>query len=161
MRLWSFSNDLFCDSVPYAYPLIALSPLYCRDAIARRIRKPAGKERSNMGKAIPALFLLSLMTGAVMAQEPTVTSLMEKGLTDNPGKEVMMITVQYAPGGSDPKHRHNAQTVLYVLEGSVVMQVRGGEQARLTPGLTFYEGADDVHIVGGNSSDTNPAKFLV
>jgi quercetin dioxygenase-like cupin family protein len=86
---------------------------------------------------------------------------MAKGLTDNPGKEVLMITVEYAPGGSDPVHRHNAQAFVYVLEGSVVMQVRGGKPATLTPGQTFYEGPDDVHIVGRNASDTKPAKFLV
>jgi quercetin dioxygenase-like cupin family protein len=119
------------------------------------------KERSNMAKAILTLVLLGLTTDSVMAQEPTATSLMAKGLTDNPGKEVLMITVEYAPGGSDPVHRHNAQAFVYVLEGSVVMQVRGGKPATLTPGQTFYEGPDDVHIVGRNASDTKPAKFLV
>jgi len=72
-----------------------------------------------------------------------------------------MITVEYAPGGSDPVHRHNAPAVLYVLEGSVVMQVRGCKEVTLTPGQVFYEGADDVHIVGRNASGRKPAKFLV
>jgi len=108
-----------------------------------------------------ALVLASLMTGAAMAQQAKVTSLMSKDLTENPGKEVLMITVEYPPGASDPIHRHNAQALVYVLEGSIVMQVRGGEQVTLTPGQTFYEGLDDVHVVGRNASSTKPAKFLV
>ena len=78
-----------------------------------------------------------------------------------PAKEVLMITVEYAPGGSDPVHRHNAQAFVYVLEGSIVMQVKGEKQVTLTPGQTFYEGPDDVHTVGRNASSTKPAKFLV
>ena len=114
-----------------------------------------------MAKAMLTLVLLCMMTGSSMAQEPTVTSLMAKELTDIPGREVLMITVEYPPGGSDPVHRHNAHGFIYVLEGSVVMQVRGGKQVTLTPGQTFYEGTDDVHIVGRNASGTKPAKFLV
>ncbi len=96
-----------------------------------------------------------------MAQETKVTSLLSKDLTDIPGKEGLMITVEYPPGGSDPIHRHNADAFLYVLEGSIVMQVKGGKPVTLTPGQTFYEGFDDVHIVGRNASKTKPAKFLV
>ena len=114
-----------------------------------------------MAEAILTLVLLGLTTDSVMAQEPTVTSLMAKGLTDNPGKEVLMITVEYAPGGSDPVHRHNAQAFVYVLEGSVVMQLKGGQQVTLTPGQSFYEGPDDVHVIDRNASATQPAKFLV
>ena len=72
-----------------------------------------------------------------------------------------MMTVVHAPGGSDPVHRHNAHAFVYVLEGSVVMQVKGGKQVTLTPGQTFYEGPADVHVVGRNASNTKPAKFLV
>ena len=72
-----------------------------------------------------------------------------------------MITVEYAPGGSDPIHRHNAHAFVYVLEGSVVMQLKGGKEITLTPGQTFYEGPNDVHVVGRNASSTKPAKFLV
>ena len=72
-----------------------------------------------------------------------------------------MITVEYAPGGVDPIHRHNAHAIVYVLEGSIVMQVKGGREVTLNPGETFYEGPDDVHIVGRNASRTKPAKFLV
>jgi quercetin dioxygenase-like cupin family protein len=105
--------------------------------------------------------LLCLMTGAAMAQEAKVTPLMSKDLTENPGKEVLMITVEYAPGGSSPVHRHNAQAFVYVLDGSVVMQVKGGKQVTLTPGQTFYEGPDDVHVVSRNASGAKPAQFLV
>jgi quercetin dioxygenase-like cupin family protein len=86
---------------------------------------------------------------------------MTKAMADMPGKEALMLTVEYPPGSSDPVHRHNAQAFVYVLEGSVVMQVRGGKQVTLTPGQTFYEGPDDVHVVGRNASSTRPAKFLV
>ena len=80
---------------------------------------------------------------------------------DCPGKEGLVITVEYAPGGSDPIHRHNAHSFVYVLEGSVVMQLKGGKEITLTPGQTFYEGPNDVHVVGRNASSTKPAKFLV
>ena len=105
--------------------------------------------------------LLGLIAGPLMAQEAEVTSLMSKDLMDFPGKEGLVITVEYAPGGSDPIHRHDAHAFLYVLEGSVVMQVKGGEEITLTPGQTFYEGPNDVHVVGRNASSTKPAKFLV
>jgi quercetin dioxygenase-like cupin family protein len=112
-------------------------------------------------KKIIMVVLLSLMAGPLMAQEPEVTPLMSKDLTDFPGKEGLVMTVEYAPGGSDPIHRHNAHGFLYVLEGSVVMQVQGGKEVTLTPGQTFYEGPNDVHVVGRNASHTKPAKFLV
>jgi quercetin dioxygenase-like cupin family protein len=104
---------------------------------------------------------LSLIAGTLTAQEVKVTSLMSKVMTDVSGKEGLLITVEYPPGGSDPIHRHNAHAFLYVLEGSVVMQVKGGKEVTLTPGQTFYEGSNDVHIVGRNASSTQPAKFLV
>jgi quercetin dioxygenase-like cupin family protein len=107
------------------------------------------------------VMLLCLMTGALMAQEAKVTSLMSKDLTDIPGKEVEMITVEYPPGSTDPIHRHNAHAFVYVLEGTIVMQLKGGKEVTLTPGQTFYEGPDDVHIVGRNASSTKPAKFVV
>ena len=72
-----------------------------------------------------------------------------------------MLVVDYPPGGADPVHRHNAHAFVYVLEGSIVMQVRGGKEVTLTPGQTFYEGPTDVHTVGRNASNTEPAKFLV
>lgn len=72
-----------------------------------------------------------------------------------------MITVTFPPGSTDPIHRHNAHTFIYVLEGSIIMQVEGGKQVTLTPGQTFYEGPTDVHTVGRNASTTAPAKFVV
>jgi len=102
-----------------------------------------------------------LMPGALVAQKAKVTELMSKDLTNLPGKEGLMITVEYPPGSSDPIHRHNAHAFVYVLEGSIVMQVRGGKEMTLTPGQTFYEGPNDVHIVGRNASQTKPAKFVV
>src|SRR5215831_6365255 len=107
------------------------------------------------------LVLLCILTSTVMAQEPKVTELMTKNLSEIPGKEVLMITVEYPPGGSDPIHRHNAAAFVYVLEGSVVMQVKGGKPVTLGPGETFYEGPDDIHIVGRNASNTKPARFVV
>jgi quercetin dioxygenase-like cupin family protein len=101
------------------------------------------------------------MTGHLMAQEAKVTPLMTKELADIPGKEAEMITVDYAPGGSDPIHRHNAHAFVYMLEGSVVLQVKGGKEVTLTPGQTFYEGPDDVHLISRNASNSKPAKFLV
>ena len=105
--------------------------------------------------------LAFLATGALVVNEPKVTQVSSKDLTDIPGKEGVMLTVEYPPGGSDPIHRHNAHAFVYVLEGSVVMQLKGGQQVTLTPGQTFYEGPDDVHVVDRNASATNPAKFLV
>lgn len=107
------------------------------------------------------LALAFLMSGPLAAQEAMVAELLSKDLTNLPGKEGLMITVEYPPGSSDPIHRHKAHAFVYVLEGSVVMQVRGGKQVTLTPGQTFYEGPDDVHVVGRNASGTKPAKFVV
>jgi quercetin dioxygenase-like cupin family protein len=90
-----------------------------------------------------------------------VTPLMSKDLANYPGKEGLMILVEYPPGSSDPIHRHNAHAFVYVIEGSIVMQLKGGKSVTLTPGQTFYEGPDDVHIVGRNASNTKPAKFVV
>ena len=107
------------------------------------------------------LALACLMSSALLAQEAKVTELMSKDLTNLPGKEGLMVTVVYPPGSTDPIHRHNAHGFIYVLEGSIVMQVRGGKEVTLTPGQTFYEGPDDVHVVGRNASKTKPAKFVV
>jgi quercetin dioxygenase-like cupin family protein len=122
---------------------------------------PPANERSTMKRTTISLLLLSLMTSAVTAQGPDVMTVMSKDLTDIPGKEVLMITVEYPPGGSDPVHQHDAHGFIYVLEGSVVMQVKGGKEVTLTPGQSFYEGPEDVHVVGRNAGTTRPAKFLV
>jgi quercetin dioxygenase-like cupin family protein len=125
---------------------------------------PAPTKRSKeatMTIKLVALVLLCVMTGTAMAEEPKVTPLMSKDLAADPGKEVLMITVEHVPGGSSAIHRHNAQAFVYVLEGSVVMQLKGGKEVTLTPGQSFYEGPDDVHLVDRNASTTEPAKFLV
>ena len=122
-----------------------------------------------MKNKILMLVLLFLMPGALMAQQPAasqapqaaVNSLTSKDLPEFPGKEVLMITVEYPPSAVDPIHRHNAHAFIYVLEGSIIMQVKGGKEVTLTPGQTFYEGPDDVHVVGKNASSNKPAKFVV
>jgi len=105
---------------------------------------------------IPCFFGLAHAEG-----EPVVTPLMLKQLADIPGKETLVITVDFPPGAIDPIHRHNAHAFVYVLEGSIVMQLKGDKAVTLTPGQVFYEGPTDVHIVGRNASSTKPAKFLV
>lgn len=111
----------------------------------------------------PLLLMLAASTAHATATPPAaiVKELMTKALADYPGKEALMLTVVYPPGSSDPVHRHNAHAFVYVLEGSIVMAVRGGQTVTLTPGQTFYEGPTDVHTVGRNASRTKPAKFLV
>ena len=107
-------------------------------------------------------FSLSIaLASASAAEAGRVTDLMTKALADVPGKEVTMITVDYPPGGEDPVHRHNASVFIYVLEGSIVMQMKGGKKVTLHPGQTFYEDPNRVHLVGRNASKTKPAKFLV
>lgn len=110
--------------------------------------------------------LVLLTAGTLAAQQPSapqakVTTLMSKSVAEMPGKELVMVTVEYPPGNSDPVHRHNAHGMIYVLEGSIVMQVKGGKEVTLKPGDTFYEGPDDIHEVGRNASSTKPAKFVV
>ena len=107
------------------------------------------------------LVLAFLIASTLIAQDAQVTPLTSKDLAEFPGKEALMISVVYPPGASDPIHRHNAHAFLYVLEGSVVMQVKGGKEITLTPGQSFYEGPNDIHTVGRNASNTKPAKFIV
>jgi len=105
--------------------------------------------------------LVFLIAGTLIAQDAKVTPLMSKDLPEFPGKEGLMLTVVYPPGASDPVHRHNAHAFVYVLEGSIVMQLNGGKEITLTPGQTFYEGPNDIHTKGRNASATKPAKFVV
>jgi quercetin dioxygenase-like cupin family protein len=108
------------------------------------------------------LALMALCLAIVAsAEDAKVTPLMTKELTGIAGKEASMLTVEYAPGASSAVHRHNAHTFVYVLEGSVVMQVKGGKVVALGPGQTFYESPDDIHTVSKNAGSTKPAKFLV
>ena len=98
---------------------------------------------------------------ALAAPEATATVLMTKDLADMPGKEAISFIVDFPPGSVDPVHRHDAHAFIYVLEGSIVMGVKGGKEVTLTPGQTFYEGPADIHTVGRNASASKPAKFLV
>jgi quercetin dioxygenase-like cupin family protein len=107
------------------------------------------------------LCLAWLTSIPLLSQDAKVTPLLSKDLPDFPGKEGLMIAVEYPPGASDPIHRHNAHAFLYVLEGSIIMQVKGGKEVTLTPGQTYYEGPKDIHVVGRNASKTRPAKFIV
>ena len=105
--------------------------------------------------------ILCLFAVPSVAENPKVTPLLTKELAGVSGKEGVMLTVEYPPGASSSKHRHNAHTFVYVLEGSIVMQIEGGKAMTLGPGQTFYESPDDVHTVSKNASDSQPAKFLV
>ena len=110
------------------------------------------------------LLVVGLIFNAVPAlasPEAVITPLIAKDLPEFQGKEGVMILVEYPPGASDPIHRHNAHAFVYVLEGSIVMQVQGAAEVTLSPGQTYYEGPNDVHIVGRNASNTRPAKFIV
>jgi len=104
---------------------------------------------------------LSLAGGTVLAQDVRIRTLLSKDLAGIEGKEITMITVDYLPGAADPVHTHNAHAMVYVLEGSVVMQVQGKAPVTLVPGQTFYEQPGDVHTVARNASNTAPAKFVV
>jgi quercetin dioxygenase-like cupin family protein len=129
---------------------------------------------AGLGGAIVAIAPLTGRTGQVASAQPApqataapgaaeakVTPLLSKDLKDFPGKEGLMITVEYPPGSVDPIHRHNAHAFVYLLEGSIIMQVKGGKEVTLKPGDTFYEGPDDIHTVGRNASKTEPARFVV
>lgn len=117
--------------------------------------------------AKPILLLVFLITSSLiispplMAQEAASPSFISKDLAGVSGKEIQMYTVDFPPGHSIPAHRHNAQVFLYVLEGSLVTQVKDGKEMTLTPGQSYYEAPDDIHTVTRNASSTKPAKFLV
>lgn len=111
--------------------------------------------------ALAFLITSTLVTISPLMAQETITPLMSHTLADVSGKEVLMYTVGFPPGFSSPVHRHNAQVSLYVLEGSVVMQVKGGKEITLRPGQSFYENPNDIHVVSRNASSTKPAKFLV
>lgn len=117
--------------------------------------------RRILGTALVLVCSTQLTQPVHAAPQPIVVPVMLKDLADMPGKEMLMITVDYPPGAVESIHRHEAHAFVYVLEGSIVMQVRGGKEVTLTPGQTFYEGPNDVHTVGRNASTTKPAKFVV
>jgi len=114
----------------------------------------------SMGKSLLAAVMLSIGLGA-QANDAIVTNLLIKDLIVEPAQEITMLTVEYPPGGSSERHRHHGQVLVYVLEGTLHMQIEGQKLVTLTRGQTFYEAPDDVHLVSANASKTEPAKFLV
>lgn len=141
------------------------------NTIAKHLGMLTGNMRRHIKTPCRARLFTLVALGAIVFLNPTlpglaedpvkVSELMTKDLANVSGKEVTMITVDYAPGAADPVHRHNASAFVYVLEGSIEMQVKGGEKVTLHPGDTFYEDPADIHLVGKNASNTKPAKFLV
>src|SRR4029077_2145558 len=117
-----------------------------------------------MKRILCSLIVAAAPFGGGLAQtapQPVVVPVMQKDLADMPGKEMLMLNVEYPPGAVEHIHRHDAHAFVYVLEGSIIEGVRGGKEVPLTPGQAFYEGPDDVHTVGRNASATKPAKFVV
>lgn len=124
-------------------------------------RSIASRRAALAGALVLGAFAVAPLSVARAGEPGRVTDLMTQALADVPGKEVTMITVDYAPGATDPVHRHDASAFIYVLEGTIEMQMEGGEKVTLKPGQTFYEEPRRVHAVGRNPSDTEPAKFVV
>ena len=106
-------------------------------------------------------FSAAQSAGSPAAPEPKVTPLMSQPLPESPGKEALMLLVEYPPGAVEHKHRHDAHAFVYVLEGNIVLGVQGQPEVPLGPGQTFHEGPNDIHTVGRNASKTEPAKFVV
>jgi quercetin dioxygenase-like cupin family protein len=124
----------------------------------------AQSKEGSMKCILCSLIVAALPFGAAFAQtapQPIVAPVMQKDLADMPGREMLMLSVEYPPGAVEHIHRHDAYAIVYVLEGTIVEGVRGGKEVTLTPGQTFYEGPNDVHTIGRNASTTKPAKFVV
>jgi quercetin dioxygenase-like cupin family protein len=129
------------------------------DKAAQRLRAALG-----LGVMLGMTALWPGTAGAGAAAAPpdaVVKKLMSRDLAGSPGKEVLMITVEYLAGGASLPHRHNAQVFVYVLEGKVRMQVQGSAAVTLGAGETFYEGPEDIHTISANASQTTPARILV
>jgi quercetin dioxygenase-like cupin family protein len=137
-----------------------------QSALSRSVLSRSALSRSVLS-VLAVAFCATLSTGLIVTDaqaappEPKVSALMNKPLNNLPGQEGLMLVVEYPPGGADPVHRHDAHGFIYVLEGSIVMGVKGGKEVTLRPGETFYEGPADIHTVGRNASTTKPAKFVV
>lgn len=122
-----------------------------------------------LAACVPAIAAASVLVCGLTSARPVaaagpevkVTELRKQPLPEFPGKEVEMIVVDYPPGGADPVHRHDAHGFIYVLEGTIVMGVRGGKEVTLKAGQTWHEAPDDIHSVGRNASTTKPARFVV
>jgi len=112
-------------------------------------------------KIFVSVLILAVGGNLTPGNAAQVTPLISMELVGTPSKEAVMMTVEYPPGYEGAVHRHNAQSLIYVIDGSVVMQVRGGEQVTLEAGQTFYEAPADVHVVGRNASNSKPARLVV
>jgi quercetin dioxygenase-like cupin family protein len=124
----------------------------------------AQSQEGSMKRILCSLIIAASPLGAAFAQtapQPIVAPLMQKDLAEIPGREMLMLSVEYPPGAVEHIHRHDAYAFVYVLEGTIVEGVKGGKEVTLTPGQTFYEGPNDVHTIGRNASTTKPAKFVV
>lgn len=117
----------------------------------------------------PLILFVLLCGGSAMAHgpaetggapHPVVKPIASQALRDYPGKEVLVLDVEFPPGSVDPVHRHDAEAFVYVLEGSIVMGLNGGEEVTLEPGQVFHEGPADIHTVGRNASADKPAHFI-
>lgn len=115
----------------------------------------------SIAAALAAACMLVALPASAASFDAKVTPLTTTPLPQFQGHEVEMIVVEYPPGGYDPVHRHDADAFVYVLEGSIVMGVKGGKEVTLKPGEIFHEGLNDIHTVGRNASTTKPAKFVV
>jgi len=134
------------------------------DKLSRRFFERALWRRFWPSVGLGVLLLVAAgmqVAGKTPAPEPSVRAVMSQDLANMPGKEALLLEVTYPPGGADPVHRHDAHGIVYVLEGSIVMGVKGGKEVTLGPGQAFYEGPNDIHTVGHNSSNTAPARFIV
>ena len=120
-----------------------------------------GRTRVVVVAAAASLAAAVALAGDAAPQGARVDALLAQPLPDLPGKEVVMATVEYLPGGASLPHRHDAHVFVYVLEGTLRMQVAGRALQTLGPGQVFYEGPGDVHQTSANASATAPAKFLV
>ena len=83
-----------------------------------------------MNKSLLSKLLTVLIVSISMLPCPALSTevavLFKQDLPDIAGKTGLMLTVEYEPGESSAAHRHNANTFVYVLEGTVVMQGTGG-----------------------------------
>ena len=106
--------------------------------------------------------LLLMLSGLNPFASPAEAQLLNVPLPTLPdNQEVLVLEVNLAPGQESPPHRHNAHVFVYVVDGQVNMQVKGGDLVTLSPGEMFYETPVDIHAVSQNASSTEPAKFLV
>jgi quercetin dioxygenase-like cupin family protein len=115
---------------------------------------------------IPVLWLaLNCAAGTALADEAKpeeiVARLLTQPLPDMPGKEIVMLTVEYVPGGASLPHRHDAHVFVYVLEGEFRTQIAGHDPVTLKAGQVFYESPQDIHQTSANASQTKAARILV